>query len=104
MHKKCERWASLRGAVFAPAKSELIHLSRNSKKFNMAASINTETTVIKLKADIRVLGLQVEIKLKWGSGVRKTPEKKNKQSMALTKTPNSIGGAIFFESRRCTPR
>lgn len=38
IHKKCDKWASRYGAVFAPQKYELIHLSRSSK-FNMMATV-----------------------------------------------------------------
>lgn len=55
--------ASRHGAVFAPAKYELIHLSRSPKKFNMAATINIKSNQITPKSDIRVLGLQIDTKL-----------------------------------------
>lgn len=85
---------------FAPAKYELIHLSRSPKKFNMAASINIEINEIKPKTDIRVLGLQIDTKLKWGPYVRKTQEKMIKQSMALTKISSSTWGATFSKTRQ----
>ena len=91
IHRQCETWASRHGSVFAPTKYELIHLSRNPKRFNMTASINIASTEIEPKTDIRVLGLQIDTKLKWGPHVRKTQEKMVKQSMALTKFPHQPG-------------
>ena len=64
MHKKCELWASRHGAVFAPAKYQLIHLSRNPKKFNMQAIINIASDVVTSKTDIRVLDIQIDTALK----------------------------------------
>ena len=58
--KKYEKWASRHGSVFAPKKYELIHLSRNSKKFNMFTVIQIGNNIIKPKTDIRILGLQID--------------------------------------------
>ena len=63
IYKNCEKWANWHGAVFAPHKYELIHLSRSSQ-FNMSATVTIDTQIIKLKPNIRVLGLQFDIKLK----------------------------------------
>ena len=100
IHRQCETWASRHGSVFAPTKYELIHLSRNPKRFNMTASINIASTEIEPKTDIRVLGLQIDTKLKWGPHVRKTQEKMVKQSMALTKISTSTWGATFAKARQ----
>ena len=64
VHKLCAKWADTHEAEFAPSKYELIHLARNVKKFNMEAMINIEDIVIELKPDIRVLGLQIDFRLK----------------------------------------
>ena len=100
IHRQCETWASRHGSVFAPTKYELIHLSRNPKRFNMTASINIASTEIEPKTDIRVLGLQIDTKLKWGPHVRKTQEKMVKQSMALAKISTSTWGATFAKARQ----
>ena len=100
IHRQCEKWASRHGSLFAPTKYELIHLSRNPKRFNMAASINIASTEIEPKTDIRVLGLQIDTKLKWGPHVRKTQKKMVKQSMALTKISTSTWGATFTKARQ----
>lgn len=72
IHKKYKKLATKHGVVFDLAKYELIHLSQNPKRFNMAAAINIETNKIKPKADIWVLGLQIDTKLSWGPHVQKT--------------------------------
>ena len=100
IHRKCELWATRHGSVFAPDKYELIHLSRNPKKFNMTATIQIETNLIEPKTDIRVLGLQIDTKLKWGAHIRKTQEKMTSQSLALTKISASTWGASFAKARQ----
>ena len=100
IHRQCEKWASRHGSLFAPTKYELIHLSRNPKRFNMAASINIASTEVEPKTDIRVLGLQIDTKLKWGPHVRKAQKKMVKQSMALTKISTSTWGATFTKARQ----
>ena len=66
----------------------------------MTASINITSTEIEPKTDIRVLGLQIDTKLKWEPHVRKTQEKMVKQSMALTKISTSTWGDTFAKSRQ----
>lgn len=97
--ENAKKWAERHGAVFAPAKYEFIHLSRFPKRFNMAATINIATIEIEPKADIRVLGLQIDIKLKWGPHIRKTQEKMTRQSMALTKIIHVNLGCLIFQSK-----
>ena len=100
IHRKCELWAARHGSVFAPDKYELIHLSRNPKKFDMSATIQIENNLIEPKTDIRVLGLQIDTKLKWGAHIRKTQEKMTSQSLALTKISTSTWGASFAKARQ----
>jgi hypothetical protein len=100
IHRACERWAVRHGAVFAPAKYELIHLTRSPKRFNMTATINIDSTTITPKTDIRVLGLQIDTKLRWGPHVRKIQGKMIGQSMALSKISTSTWGATFARARQ----
>ena len=100
IHKECERWSLRHGSVFAPSKYELIHLSRNPKKFDMTATIRISTKTIEPKPDIRVLGLQIDTKMRWGAHVRKTQEKLTKQSGALTRISASTWGASFSKARQ----
>lgn len=100
VHKACEKWARRHGSVFAPAKYELIHLSRSPKRFNMAAVVRISNDTVRPKPDIRVLGLQIDTKLKWGPHIRRTQEKMAKQSLALTKLTTSTWGASFAKARQ----
>ena len=65
-HLICQRWAKTHGASFAPKKYELVHLTRKPKKFSMAETVRFEAAEISPSASIRVLGLQVDSKLRWG--------------------------------------
>lgn len=71
VHTGCTRWARRHGAVFAPAKYELIHLAKQSKKFNMQMAVTIEDQEIRAKTDIRVLGVQIDTRLKWGPHIWK---------------------------------
>ena len=99
IHHSCETWAKRHGSEFAPAKYELIHLVRNPKKFNMSASINIANVNIQPKTDIRVLGLQIDDKLRWGPHVKKIQAKMTKQTLALTRLTASTWGATFAKAR-----
>jgi hypothetical protein len=76
IHRNYERWAIRHEIVFASIKYKLIHLTRNFKRFNMTVTININFITIISKTDIRVLRLQIDIKLKWRSHVRKIQKKK----------------------------
>ena len=99
IHKKCKKWADQHEAVFAPHKYELIHLSKSSQ-FNMSATVTINTQIIKLKSNIRVLGLQINIRLKWGAHIQKIQKKMINQSMALTKISTSTWGATFSKAKQ----
>ena len=46
-HKLCEGWAKTHGAVFAPQKYELIHLTR-TRRFNLNRSLELGTIVVRV--------------------------------------------------------
>ncbi len=49
--------------MFASEKYELIHFTRKLRKFDMMISIQIESSVIKLKSDVQVLEIQLNMKL-----------------------------------------
>jgi hypothetical protein len=99
VHRLCEKWAHRHEFVFASIKYELIHFTRNHKRFNMIAIISINNDVMKSKTNIRVLSLQIDTKLKWDSHVRKIQKKMIKQSMTLIKIFASIWNVIFRKTR-----
>ncbi len=74
-HEICLQWAGTHGATFAPKKYELIHLIRSLGKFNMRASVDLGSVTAKPKANIRVLGLQIDGKLRWGPYIKEVKAK-----------------------------
>ena len=56
-HRECARWAAVHSATFAPAKYDLVHLTRKPKKVNLTATVKLGTVSIQLDLAIRVLGL-----------------------------------------------
>ncbi len=69
-HDVCAKWARTHDATFASEKYELTHFTRKSKRFNMMTSIQIESSVIKLKSDVQVLKMQLNIKLQWDAHLR----------------------------------
>ncbi len=61
----CVKWACTYDTTFASEKYELTHFTRKSKRFNMMTSIQIENSVIKLKSDVQVLKMQLNMKLQW---------------------------------------
>ena len=74
-HEVCLKWAKTHGATFAPRKYELVHLTRRPKRFNMRAVVDLGATVTEPKGSIRVLGLHVDGKLRWGPHLKKVKAK-----------------------------
>jgi hypothetical protein len=64
VYKFCERWAIRHEFLFISIKYELIHFIKNSKKFDMTITIKIESSTIQSKIDIRILKIQIDIRLK----------------------------------------
>ncbi|MBD0310811.1 MAG: hypothetical protein ICV80_22770 [Microcoleus sp. T1-bin1] len=65
----------------------------------MTATIKIGSNIIQPKPDIRVLGVQIDTKLKWGPHVMKIQDKMVKQTAAMTKLTTSTWGATFKKAR-----
>jgi hypothetical protein len=64
-YKVCETWAKRHGSKFNLGKYELIHLIRTPKKFNIEASVVINDKKIKPSSNVRILGVRVDLTLKW---------------------------------------
>ncbi len=64
-HDVCTKWVCTHDATFASEKYEFTHFTRKLKRFNMMTSIQIKSSVIKLKSDVRVLKMQLNMKLQW---------------------------------------
>ena len=98
-HEICSKWARTHGATFAPQKYELVHLTRKPKKFNMSASLDFERIKIDPSASIRVLGLHVDTKLRWGPHIAQLTARAAGQKRALDCLAGSTWGATFARCR-----
>ena len=66
-HDVCAKWVCTHDATFASKKYKLTHFTRKSKRFNMMTNIQIESSIIKLKSDVRVLKMQLNMKLQWSA-------------------------------------
>ncbi len=61
----CTKWACTHDTTFASEKYELTHFTRKLKRFNIMISIQIESSIIKLKSNVQVLKVQLNMKLQW---------------------------------------
>ena len=85
LHNVFTTWFRRHEITFSSIKYELIHLSRNSKKFNMKTMINLEKMRFISKTNIRILKFQINTKLQWKCSIKKLQNKMINQTLALTK-------------------
>ncbi len=98
-HVECELWARRHEARFASIKYELMHLIRNHRRFNMTTIININEIVKKSFISMRMLKVQLDIKFKWDSHVKKIHEKMTTQMLALTRLTASTWEVCFKKTR-----
>lgn len=85
VHRDCLSWAARHRATFAPQKYKLMHLTRSPKRFNMAATLRLPDSNTKEPSPtVRVLGVLLDSKLRWGPHIKRTINRAAQQSWALT--------------------
>ncbi len=65
IHDVCTKWIQTHDTTFASEKYKLTHFTRKLRKFNMMINIQIESSMIKLKSDVQVLKIQLNMKLQW---------------------------------------
>lgn len=65
----------------------------------MSTTVTIGIQIIKPKPNIRVLGLQIDTKLKWRAHIQKIQKKMVNQSMALTKISTLTWGTTFSKAK-----
>jgi len=63
----CAKWAWTHDTTFASEKYKLTHFTCKSKIFDMTVSLHLENLIIKLKSNVWVLEVQLNMKLWWDS-------------------------------------
>ena len=100
VHEKIMVWAKRFGAVFAPQKYELIHFTRKRLAVDMSKSVRLGSVEKGPSPDIRMLGVQLDSKLKWTAHTKKIKERGPGQVAALGRIAASTWGASFKGSRQ----
>lgn len=80
--------------------TELRHFTRKPKRFDMTASLRIENSVIKPEPDVRVLGVQPDTKLRWGSHFRQIEAGHATRMLTLSRLEASTWGATFAKARQ----
>ncbi len=63
IHNICAKWAWTHDATFTSEKYKFTHFTCKLKRFNMTVSLYIKNLVIKLKSDVWILEVQLNIKL-----------------------------------------
>ncbi len=99
-HDVCVKWACTHNTTFASEKYELTHFTRKSKRFNMMISIQIENSVIKSKSDVRVLKMQLNMKLQWSAHLRQIKMNHVTRMLTLSHLEVFTWEAIFTKARQ----
>jgi hypothetical protein len=75
LHQKCETWNRRHEIVFALIKYELVHLTRNYKKFNMQIELRIDEIQKSSTFYVCVLNVKMNNKLKWKLHIRAISKK-----------------------------
>jgi len=97
---RCQAWARRHGVAFAQDKFELIHFTRSHTKFNLAANVQLDDITVSPTATVRVLGVWLDTKLRWGPHIKEAVVRSQAQAGALDRLANSTWGASFASARR----
>lgn len=79
----------------------MTHLARNPKRMNMAATTTIRTKTEARKAHIRVLGIQIDTKLRWGPQIKKIQENTGDTDVCTYQSSNINMGSVFSTSKAC---
>ncbi len=100
IHNICMKWACTYDATFASEKYEFTHFIRKSKKFDMMTSIQIESSIIKLKLNVQVLKVQLNMKLQWSAHFCQIEANHITWMLALSWLEVFIWETIFTKARQ----
>ncbi len=99
-HDVCAKWARIHDVTFASEKYELTHFTRKLKRFNMMTSIQIESSVIKLKSDVQVLKMQLNMKLQWNAHLQQIKMNYVTRMLTLSHLEVFTWRTIFTKARQ----
>ncbi len=99
-HDVCVKWAWTHDATFASEKYELTHFTHKSKRFNMTVNLCIENSIIKLKLNIQVLEVQLNMKLQWDLHLRQIEADHVIKMLMLSQLKVFIWRATFAKARQ----
>ncbi len=100
VHDVCTKWACTHDTTFASEKYELTHFIRKSKRFDMMTSIQIESSIIKLKSDVQVLKVQLNMKLQWDAHLHQIEVNHVTWMLVLSKLEVFTWKTIFTKARQ----
>ncbi|POS82407.1 hypothetical protein EPUL_004123, partial [Erysiphe pulchra] len=87
------------GAAFAPEKYQLVHFTRKHKSADHQESIQLNGTLISPRSEVKVLGILVDSRLRWGTQVSQAAQKRHVAFNALSRITSSVWGPSLHNSR-----
>ncbi|KAI0993722.1 hypothetical protein K3495_g14462 [Podosphaera aphanis] len=99
-HDRCLAWARRYGAEFAPEKYQLIHFSRKTKRStDLSNGIQVEGIDVSPITEMKVLGVLVDSRLRWGAQVAQAANKGEAAYNALSRITSSVWGPSLHQAR-----
>jgi hypothetical protein len=99
LYQECETWNRRHEIVFASIKYELIHLTKNHRRFNMQIELRIKAIQKTSAFHVRILNVQMNSKLKWRSHVRTIQKKMITQIMILSRFTTFTWKTCFARAR-----
>lgn len=99
-HSVCERWAVTHGAKFAPAKYQLMHVTKPRRsRVGADATMTISGQTVELCEVMKILGVWVDKNLTWKPHVKKTAERAMKAVIAMKRITASTWGVSIKKAR-----
>ncbi len=95
----CAKWAWTHDATFASKKYEFTHFTYKSKRFDMTVSLCIENLIIKLKSNVWILEVQLNMKLWWNSHLRQIEADHVIKMLMLSRLKIFIWKTTFAKAR-----
>ena len=99
-HDVCAKWTRTHDTTFASEKYKLTHFTRKLKRFNMTASIQIESSIIKSKSDVWILKMQLNMKLWWSTHLQQIKMNHITRMLTLSHLEVFTREAIFTKARQ----